>query len=155
MLTMLDNLKDTVQTLYNIQSNTHGYLGPETQRALVLNFKILSSNLQGVERSAQHVDKKLPPEVLEYVDEGRNPDIYTREFVEIVQKGNRYLKGKSQAFANFRDTLAKQMVEQWPEMKEAVDRVLESKGTGVQDLQGMNGVNTTSAGPSNQATGGQ
>ena len=140
-----DNLRSTIQTLFTIQSNTHGYLGPETQRALVKNFIDLNSDLQGVSRSSQELNKSLPPELLEYIDNGRNPDIYTREFVELVQQGNRYLKGKSQAFADFRDTLAKDMVEEWPEMKEAVDRVLEGKGKGLDGLQALNGTSTGQA----------
>ena len=103
------------------------------------NVLSLSSNLQNVSKSAQEVDKLLPPELLEYVDNGRNPDIYTREFVELVQQGNKYLKGKSQAFADFRDALAKDMVAEWPEMKDAVDRVLEGKGGGLEGLQSANG----------------
>ena len=103
------------------------------------NFQDLSSNLQGVASSAQRVDKLLPPELLAYIDEGRNPDIYTREFVELVQKGNKYLKGKSQALADFRDELAKQMVDEWPEMNDAVQRVLDGKGAGLEGLQGMAG----------------
>ncbi|KAI4151505.1 MAG: hypothetical protein LQ340_003461 [Diploschistes diacapsis] len=146
------HLRSTIHTLFSIQSNTHGYLGPETQRALVQNFRSLSSNLQDVSRAAKDVNKALPPEVLEYIDDGRNPEIYTREFVELVQKGNKYLKGKSQAVADFRDTLAKDMVNEWPEMKEAVERVLAGKGSGLDNLQGMNG---TVASQSSSAAGSQ
>lgn len=77
--------------------------------------------------------------MLAYIDEGRNPDIYTREFVELVQKGNRYLKGKSQALEDFKDELAKQMVEEWPEMKDSVQRVLDGKGVGMEGMEGMAG----------------
>jgi len=52
----------------------------------------------------------VPPEIIGYVDSGRNPDIYTREFVELVQRGNAYVKGKSEALASFRDALAEEMV---------------------------------------------
>src|ERR1700712_1273701 len=34
---------------------------------------------------------QLPPEIIDYVDSARNPDIYTREFVELVQRGNQDL----------------------------------------------------------------
>lgn len=59
------------------------------------------------------------------MDEGRNPDIYTREFIELVQKGNQYLKGKSEAFTGFRDALADEMMKAWPEMKKDVEEVLQ------------------------------
>ena len=57
----------------------------------------------------------IPPEIIDYVETGRNPDIYTRDFVELVQRGNLYLKGKSEALAAFRDELVREMVGGWPE----------------------------------------
>lgn len=58
------------------------------------------------------------------MDEGRNPDIYTREFVELVVKGNQYLKGKGEAFAGFRDLLAEEMRTAWPDMGGEIERVV-------------------------------
>ncbi|KAA8644721.1 hypothetical protein EYZ11_009727 [Aspergillus tanneri] len=66
----------------------------------------------------------LPPEIIEYVDAARNPDIYTREFVELVQRGNQDLKGKQEAFASFRDVLAREMRSAMPECRGEVDRVV-------------------------------
>ena len=43
------------------------------------------------------------------------------------------------AYAQFRDELAKKTIEAWPEMKEAVQRVLEGNGAGVEGLPGMTG----------------
>ncbi|CAF9913908.1 MAG: hypothetical protein GOMPHAMPRED_008057 [Gomphillus americanus] len=135
-----ENLRGTIQDLFSIQSNVHGYQGPATQRALVQNFTSLHVNLERVYSSAQPLaSRPIPPEVIEYIDEGRNPDIYTREFVELTQKGNRYLKSKAVAYAQFRDELAKKTIEAWPEMKEAVQRVLEGNGAGVEGLPGMTG----------------
>lgn len=70
----------------------------------------------------------LPPEIIEYVDNARNPDIYTREFVELVQRGNQDLKGKAEAFASFRDVLAREMASAMPECKKEVKRVVEATG---------------------------
>lgn len=67
---------------------------------------------------------QLPPEIIDYVDAARNPDIYTREFVELVQRGNQDLKGKQEAFAGFRDILAREMMSAMPECRGEVDRVL-------------------------------
>ncbi|EER45039.1 serine/threonine protein kinase [Histoplasma capsulatum H143] len=71
---------------------------------------------------------QLPPEIIDYVDAARNPDIYTREFVELVQRGNQDLKGKVQAFASFRDILAREMASAMPECKGEVERVLRVTG---------------------------
>lgn len=62
------------------------------------------------------------------MDAARNPDIYTREFVELVQRGNQDLKGKMEAFASFRDVLAREIKGAMPECTGEVDRVLSSTG---------------------------
>lgn len=71
---------------------------------------------------------QLPPEIIDYVDAARNPDIYTREFVELVQRGNQDLKGKMEAFASFRDVLAREIRGAMPECSGEVERVLSATG---------------------------
>ena len=70
----------------------------------------------------------IPGEILDYVDSGRNPDIYTRDFVEVVQKGNAILHGKQQAFGAFTRILGREMKLQMPETRSEVDRMLKSAG---------------------------
>lgn len=84
----------------------------------------MAGSLATLSNDASTLPTQITPEIIEYVDEGRNPDIYTREFVEVVQKSNQYMKGKSEAFAGFRDALAEEIVKAWPEMKADVDQVL-------------------------------
>jgi mediator of RNA polymerase II transcription subunit 10 len=62
------------------------------------------------------------------VDEGRNPDIYTREIVELTRKSNQLLKGKMEAFASFRDVLAHEMGNAMPELAEEIERVVVGTG---------------------------
>ncbi|KAJ5219014.1 Mediator complex subunit Med10 [Penicillium cinerascens] len=139
--TVDDDLKDVIQHLFEIQSAVHGYLGPETQQELVRKIKNLTLALSTLSNDTdvppgQQADTttdpsnpplssiQLPPEIIDYVDSARNPDIYTREFVELVQRGNQDLKGKREAFAGFRDVLAREMRSAMPECRAEVDRVV-------------------------------
>ena len=70
----------------------------------------------------------IPPELIQYVDNGRNPDIYTREFVELARRGNQLMKGKIAAFAEFRDVLAGEMCRALPELSDDIGKVLEETG---------------------------
>lgn len=74
---------------------------------------------------APSVTAQIPPELIEYVDSGRNPDIYTRQFVEVVMENNQKLKGKSEAFGAFRDVLATEMIRSIDGVEEDVKRVME------------------------------
>ncbi|KAJ5468467.1 Mediator of RNA polymerase II transcription subunit 10 [Penicillium sp. IBT 31633x] len=122
--TVDDDLKDVIQHLFEIQSAVHGYLGPETQQEL--ERKIV----------------QLPPEIIDYVDSARNPDIYTREFVELVQRGNQDLRGKREAFASFRDVLAREMRSAMPECRGEVDRAVAATGGAVDGPDGVAGAGT-------------
>ncbi|KAI0834795.1 mediator complex, subunit Med10 [Hypoxylon sp. FL0890] len=101
-----------------------------TSRDVIANeLRTLSSNLQSIHARAldTHPERALPhipPELIQYVDNGRNPDIYTREFVELVRRGNQLARGKQSAFASFRDVLAGEMDKAMPELKDDTAGVL-------------------------------
>jgi len=135
--TVDDRLKDVIQNLFEIQSAVHGYLGPETQQELIRKISHLTSSLSHLSTTAALLTTQIPPEIIEYVEDGRNPDIYTREFVELAQKGNQYLKGKTEAFASFRDVLAEEIAMAMPELKGDVEMVLQGRTTdGVKEENG-------------------
>lgn len=92
--------------------------------------KNLSQALQALHTAASPPNQlpSVPHELIEYVENGRNPDIYTREFVETVRRGNQLLKGKLHAFGSFRDVLAAEMAVAMPELRQDVDRVCEATG---------------------------
>lgn len=119
-----DRIKDVIQDLFEIQSTVHSYLGPESRDELVHKVTQLSTSLSDLAKSSSAITTQIPPEIVEYVDEGRNPDIYTREFVELVQRGNQELKGKSEAFASFRDVLGEEIRTAMPELESDVARIL-------------------------------
>ncbi|KAJ5834435.1 Mediator complex subunit Med10 [Penicillium robsamsonii] len=156
--TVDDDLKDVIQHLFEIQSAVHGYLGPETQQELVRKIKNLTVALSTLSTHTQlpstqdnqpdtNTDPsnpplasiQLPPEIIDYVDSARNPDIYTREFVELVQRGNQDLRGKREAFASFRDVLAREMRSAMPECRSEVDRVVAATGGAVDGSDGVAG----------------
>lgn len=48
----------------------------------------------------------------------------------MVQRGNQDLKGKKEAFAEFRDVLAREMRSAMPEVRGEVERVVRATGGG-------------------------
>ncbi|KAI5294151.1 hypothetical protein KEM52_004609 [Ascosphaera acerosa] len=163
-----DEIKDVIQTLWEIQAATLDYSGPTAQQELASKISSLTEALQKLHSDtrppydapsqppltvASSADENatatatageapsqadnpplrsihLPPEIVDYVDSSRNPDIYTREFVELVQRANQNLKGKTEAFALFRDVLAEEMASQMPELSGEVARTLAAVGQG-------------------------
>ena len=157
----IDQIKDVIENLFDVQSAVHGYL-PETQGPLVekmyaiteklhffekcspyfpahfMRFQLLTRSLCRIDLT-QSLSKlsslassptnpiqsiRLPPEILDYVDGGRNPDVYTREFVEVVQRGNAVLNGKQDAFKRFSEIFAEELLSVMPETEKEVNRVM-------------------------------
>jgi mediator of RNA polymerase II transcription subunit 10 len=128
-------IKDVVDNLYDVQSKTHGYI-PETQDLLVERLTDLTASLtqlrdltnrQKTPSNPIH-DVRIPPEIVDYVDEGRNPDIFTRDFVENVQRGNAVVNGKKQAFRDFSVIFAQKLKEGIKGVDQHVDRIMEQAG---------------------------
>ncbi|KAI1769006.1 mediator complex, subunit Med10 [Hypoxylon sp. FL1150] len=123
----------------NINSNTNSR---PSRDVIAHELRTLSSHLQTIHSlgsSSQQQQRlpQVPPELVQYVDNGRNPDIYTREFVELLRRSNQLMRGKQSAFASFRDVLAAEMDKALPELRDDVARVVAAttNGTGGSDAR--------------------
>lgn len=65
---------------------------------------------------------------MSYVENSRNPDIFTREFVETVQRMNQMLYGRVDAYRTLQEQLALHVSSAIPELKDDVTSVVESTG---------------------------
>ncbi|TLS30679.1 hypothetical protein PpBr36_03693 [Pyricularia pennisetigena] len=125
-----DQLKDVIQGLYQVMVQVAHYdnAGTANSKEVVASeLKSLSSTLQNIHNTAAAPSTRLPHvpvELIAYVENGRNPDIYTREFVEMLRRGNQLMRGKTHAFESFRDILAEEMRAAMPEVRDDVDRVV-------------------------------
>lgn len=58
----------------------------------------------------------VPDKVMAMVDQGRNPDIHTRNFVNRLVGDNQQLRGQLESFDLYRDTLREKLAHAFPEM---------------------------------------
>lgn len=111
--------------------NSHYSTRHSSHEVLTAAMTRLSTSLQSIHATTLMPSIKLPaipPELIEYVDHGRNPDIYTREFVELARKSNQLMKGKMDAFGLMRDALATAMRAGMPELEAEVDAIVVATG---------------------------
>lgn len=138
-LTASDAIKDVLQDYYELQTQVHGYRSEvETRDVLINKIHELSQSLARVERessSSTLVSTFVPPEVVDYVDDGRNSDIYTRDLVEVVQRGNAVLNGKMNAFGTFSKIFADDLRKHFPELTGAVNEIMGERELEVQVKQ--------------------
>ncbi|KAI5804406.1 transcription factor subunit Med10 of mediator complex-domain-containing protein [Geopyxis carbonaria] len=126
-----NQLHTIIQHLYTLLVSTHGFAGPDSTDTIATTISELVHQFQSITAAASApslAGVAFPQEVIQYVEDGRNPDIYTREFVEMAQKSNQYANGKVGAFRGFRDVLAEQIVAGFPELGGEVEKVLGGTG---------------------------
>ncbi|RIB12642.1 transcription factor subunit Med10 of mediator complex-domain-containing protein [Gigaspora rosea] len=69
----------------------------------------------------QHI--QVPMKVIEFIDEGRNPDIFMADYVDEVMQENQAVKVKNEAIQGFREMLLEQLKETFPEQTNAWIRI--------------------------------
>ncbi|RMD39503.1 hypothetical protein DV735_g5627, partial [Chaetothyriales sp. CBS 134920] len=122
-------IKTVVQNMFDVTQTVVGFV-PESQNLLVDRVDQLVQNL---EHLANITDPKvspdnpvhgikIAPEIVDYVDDGRNPDIFSRDFVERVQRGNMVMKGKQEAFRSFAHVFAEELKKGIGGVDKQVDR---------------------------------
>jgi mediator of RNA polymerase II transcription subunit 10 len=164
-----NELRQVVNTLTDIQSLTHGYL-PQTQDILVDRLTELTESLSTLRSLTSPTESAsnpihnvaVAPEIVDYVDDGRNPDIFTRDFVELVQRGNAVINGKQVAFRDFTEIYAQKLKEGIPGVSRQVDRVLDNARFSLNDhdraklngaLESVNGNGMMGSGMNGESSG--
>jgi len=123
-----DQLRSIISSLYMLLVQAHEYQGQDTQRAMSTEIRTLVQNLQSLSLTAQRLPTHLPLDVIRYVEGSRNPDIYTREMVELCMRYNQEQKGRAEAYSSFRDILASKIAVGIPDIKDDVKAVVEAAG---------------------------
>ena len=129
------SMKEVIQNMFDVQQTVHGFV-PESQEILIDRVSELTQNLAHLQSITNpHTSPNNPvhnihvaPEIVDYVDDGRNPDIFTREFVELVQRGNAVMNGKKQAFSSFAEIFARELKKGIGGIDKHVDAVMENAG---------------------------
>ena len=124
-----EELRKILFNLYSLQLMSYEYGGPQSASNMSSEVRQLVQNLQSLATSSSAMSTAVPQEILEYVENGRNPDIYTREFVELVQRANQSLKGKTEGFKMFGDILAQEISGGVPALSADVGRVMANRST--------------------------
>lgn len=83
---------------------------------------VLNQKLQGIVRDLQEIDKirhkvsdiQVPLEVFDYIDTGRNPQLYTKDCMEKAVSKNEEVKGKIDAYRMFKAKLLVELSSVFP-----------------------------------------
>jgi mediator of RNA polymerase II transcription subunit 10 len=121
------HLRKIISDLYMILVKAHDFKS-EARESLSDQIKKLIINLQELTRTSRRLPTTVPVDLIQYVEDKRNPDVYKRQIVELVMQYNQLQSGRAQAFADFRDILGREMMSAIPDMRDDVRKVLKAGG---------------------------
>lgn len=112
LVSLQDQLAALIETFIHLGVQVHDAQGTtESQLGLAHHINRTIQELQQVAQTPS--DAIIPADVVSYIDDGRNPDVYTREFVEVVRKLSQHSAGKVAALKHFELVLRKAIVQEW------------------------------------------
>ena len=126
-----EHLRNIISNLYYILVKAHDFKGDHAKEDITGEIKALITNLQELTRTSRRLPTTVPVDLIQYVEDKRNPDVYKRQIVELVMQYNQLQKGRAQAFADFRDILGREMMSAIPDIRDDVRMVLEASGGSV------------------------
>lgn len=126
---LAEHLRDIISNLYFILVQAYDFKGNDESKLQLTDYiKRLIMNLQELTRTSRRLPTTVPVDLIQYVEDKRNPDVYKRQIIELVMQYNQLQKGRAQAFAYFRDILGREMMSAIPDMRNDVRTVLKAAG---------------------------
>ena len=119
-------LAELIETFAHMGVQVHDFQGtPDALKGLAHN---INGALTKIAQLQGQVDPTvlIPADVVQYVVDGRNPDVYTREFVEAVRRLTQHLRGKRAAIHHIQPVLRDKMESEFPELKVDLDNLVEN-----------------------------
>ncbi|CAG0916932.1 unnamed protein product [Notodromas monacha] len=90
---------------------------PQGQNVLNSKIHAVVAGMQEINKLRSHPsiqDIQVPLEVFDYIDEGRNPQLYTKDCMEKALSKNEQVKGKIDAYSRFKSELLSQLSNVFP-----------------------------------------
>ena len=89
---------------------------PGCQSALNSKLNDMVHHMQEIEKANANVtDVNVPPEIFQYIDEGRNPQLYTKDCLQKVRKKKDEVTSKIDAYKNFKTILEGELQKELPQ----------------------------------------
>ncbi|XP_053672378.1 mediator of RNA polymerase II transcription subunit 10 [Anopheles nili] len=87
---------------------------PQGQNVLNQKIQSLVTGLQEIDKLKNQIDVNVPLEVFDYIDQGRNPQLYTKDCIDKALTKNEEVKGKIDSYRKFKSNLMKELSDTFP-----------------------------------------
>ncbi|CAR24561.1 mediator complex subunit NUT2 [Lachancea thermotolerans CBS 6340] len=123
-------LRSIIESFVELGVSVYDFPGTlEATQGMMTNLKRNVDRLRQLNKQSNDPESQLnnfnvPIEVAQYIEDGRNPDVYTRDFVEAIRRSNQYQRAKMNALGQLRNKLAEKIIAEFPDMQNNVTDIL-------------------------------
>lgn len=125
-----ERLGAIIDSFIELGVSVYDFPGTEdATQGMITNLKRNVERMKQLNQQSNDPDSQLqnflvPLDVLQYIEDGRNPDVYTREFVEAIRRSNQYQRAKIRGLHKLRDSLGDKIKDEFPELQYHVESII-------------------------------
>ncbi|KAI8384900.1 transcription factor subunit Med10 of mediator complex-domain-containing protein [Radiomyces spectabilis] len=115
-----DQLNELLQVLFELSVIVYDFQ-PDGNKLVWNKVNTVIDHYKKIDELKNDIDAYIPEEVINYVETGRNPDIFTQAFVERAATENQFTNGKIQAISDFKSMLSTEFAKSFPDLYDNTD----------------------------------
>ncbi|OZJ02218.1 hypothetical protein BZG36_04720 [Bifiguratus adelaidae] len=140
-------LTDTINCLYELSVMVYDFQEESGNQLVQNKINQLVNHYAEIDKLKDELDMTVPEEVVNLVQDGKIPDLFTQAFIERAAAENQYTNGKVAAVKDFRDRLASELLHNFPDMQDVLRSAMLSETASTrQHFHGCQGNNALSNG---------
>ncbi|CAN6841181.1 unnamed protein product [Brassica oleracea] len=111
---VINSIQKTLGLLHQLHLTVSSFT-PASQLHLLQRLNSLVSELNSMTKLSEKCNIQVPMEVLSLIDDGKNPDEFTRDVINSCVARNQVTKGKTDAFKDLRKHILEELEETFPD----------------------------------------
>ncbi|XP_010251657.1 PREDICTED: mediator of RNA polymerase II transcription subunit 10b-like [Nelumbo nucifera] len=115
---VINSIQKTLGLLHQLYLTVSSF-NLASQLPLLQRLNAVVSELDTMQKLAENCNIQVPMEVVNLIDDGKNPDEFTRDVINGCIARNQITKGKTDAFKSLRKHLLEELEQAFPEEVEA------------------------------------
>ncbi|KAI7883911.1 hypothetical protein K492DRAFT_158948 [Lichtheimia hyalospora FSU 10163] len=119
-LALEGEINDILQVLFELSVVVFDFQ-PEGNQLVRNKINTIIEHYRKIDELKKDIDTFIPEEVINFVEHGKNPDLFTQGFVERTASENQFTYGKVKAVNEFRSILADEFEKSFPDLYQSND----------------------------------
>ncbi|KAI9306721.1 transcription factor subunit Med10 of mediator complex-domain-containing protein [Cunninghamella echinulata] len=112
-----DQLYDLLQVLFELTVMVYDFQ-PDRNKLVWNKVNAVLEGYKSINELKDELNLFIPEEVISYVENGKNPDLFTQGFISRAATENQFTNGKIKAVDDFRSLLSEEFAKSFPDLYE-------------------------------------